>query len=89
MAIVLLVTLVVPIVALPRRGEVLEAKREPPLLRLQRASLALGFAFLYPPIVLLVVYSFNARRLVTVWGGFSTRWYGALLRTSPCSTRSG
>ena len=43
------------------------------------ASLALGFAFLYVPIVLLVVYSFNGSRLVTVWGGFSTRWYAALL----------
>lgn len=41
-------------------------------------SVAAGLAFLYGPIVLLVVYSFNASRLVTVWGGFSTRWYGAL-----------
>jgi len=45
-----------------------------------RASVGLGLAFLYGPIVLLVLYSFNASRLVTVWGGFSTRWYGALLR---------
>lgn len=44
------------------------------------ASLTIGFAFLYLPILLLVVYSFNASRLVTVWGGFSTRWYGELLR---------
>jgi putrescine transport system permease protein len=43
-------------------------------------SLTLGFAFLYIPIVSLVVYSFNESRLVTVWGGFSTKWYGALLR---------
>ncbi len=43
-------------------------------------SLALGFAFLYLPILLLVVFSFNASRLVTVWGGFSTRWYGELFR---------
>jgi putrescine transport system permease protein len=43
-------------------------------------SLAVGFAFLYLPILLLVVYSFNASRLVTVWGGFSTQWYGALFR---------
>jgi len=43
-------------------------------------SLALGFAFLYFPILLLVVYSFNASRLVTVWGGFSTQWYASLLR---------
>ncbi len=42
--------------------------------------LTLGFAFLYIPIVSLIVYSFNESRLVTVWGGFSTRWYGALLR---------
>ena len=42
------------------------------------ASVAAGLAFLYAPIVLLAVYSFNAGRLVTVWGGFSTRWYAAL-----------
>jgi putrescine transport system permease protein len=40
--------------------------------------LAAGFAFLYGPILLLVIFSFNASRLVTVWGGFSTRWYAAL-----------
>jgi putrescine transport system permease protein len=45
-----------------------------------RASIGLGLAFLYLPIVLLVIYSFNASRLVTVWGGFSTRWYGALFQ---------
>jgi putrescine transport system permease protein len=39
-------------------------------------SLALGLAFLYLPIVILVIYSFNASRLVTVWGGWSLRWYG-------------
>ncbi|HEY8268450.1 MAG TPA: ABC transporter permease [Xanthobacteraceae bacterium] len=42
-------------------------------------SLALGFAFLYLPIVLLIIYSFNDSRLVTVWSGFSTRWYASLL----------
>ncbi len=41
---------------------------------------ALGFAFLYAPIVSLIVFSFNDSRLVTVWGGFSTRWYWQLLR---------
>jgi putrescine transport system permease protein len=41
--------------------------------------LAFGYAFLYVPIASLIVYSFNASRLVTVWGGFSTRWYGELL----------
>jgi putrescine transport system permease protein len=42
-------------------------------------SIALGLAFLYLPIVILVIYSFNASRLVTVWGGWSTRWYASLL----------
>ena len=42
-------------------------------------SLALGLAFLYLPIVILVIYSFNASRLVTVWGGWSLRWYAALI----------
>jgi len=42
-------------------------------------SLALGFAFLYVPLVILIIYSFNASRLVTVWGGWSTRWYTELL----------
>ena len=41
-------------------------------------SVALGLAFLYLPIAILVIYSFNASRLVTVWGGWSTRWYVAL-----------
>ena len=43
-------------------------------------SVTLGLAFLYLPILLLVIYSFNASKLVTVWGGFSTQWYGELLR---------
>jgi putrescine transport system permease protein len=43
-----------------------------------RASVTLGLIFLYLPIVLLVLYSFNASKLVTVWGGFSSRWYVAL-----------
>ena len=43
-------------------------------------SLTLGFAFLYIPMVILVIYSFNASKLVTVWAGFSTRWYGELLQ---------
>lgn len=42
-------------------------------------ALVLGFAFLYIPILSMVVYSFNESRLVTVWGGFSTKWYGELL----------
>ncbi|MEO0866720.1 MAG: ABC transporter permease subunit, partial [Pseudomonadota bacterium] len=43
-------------------------------------SLTLGFAFLYLPMLILVIYSFNASKLVTVWAGFSTKWYGELLR---------
>ena len=42
-------------------------------------SIVLGFAFLYLPIVLLVIYSFNAGRNVAVWEGWSTRWYFELL----------
>jgi putrescine transport system permease protein len=42
--------------------------------------LILGLLFLYLPMVVLVVYSFNASRLVTVWAGFSTQWYGELFR---------
>ncbi|MEN7431704.1 ABC transporter permease subunit [Chromobacterium sp. TRC.1.1.SA] len=41
--------------------------------------LGLGYAFLYLPIALLVIYSFNESKLVTVWSGFSTKWYAALL----------
>jgi putrescine transport system permease protein len=48
--------------------------------RFNFASVAFGLAFLYAPIVLLVIYSFNESKLVTVWGGWSTRWYGELLQ---------
>jgi putrescine transport system permease protein len=51
------------------------ARRVSRLSRFNAVSLALGFAFLYLPIVILVIYSFNASRLVTVWGGWSLRWY--------------
>ncbi|MBW9116093.1 ABC transporter permease subunit [Rhizobium cauense] len=47
--------------------------------RFNITSVVLGFAFLYLPIVLLVVFSFNESKLVTVWGGFSTKWYVSLL----------
>jgi len=43
-------------------------------------SLTLGFAFLYIPMLIVIIYSFNESRLVTVWGGFSTKWYGELLQ---------
>ncbi len=43
------------------------------------SCLAFGFAFLYIPIASLIIYSFNASKLVTVWAGFSTKWYGELM----------
>jgi putrescine transport system permease protein len=42
-------------------------------------AIVLGFAFLYIPILILIIYSFNESKLVTVWGGFSTKWYAGLL----------
>ncbi len=42
-------------------------------------ALTLGFAFLYLPILILVLFSFNESRLVTVWGGFSLKWYAEML----------
>lgn len=48
--------------------------------RFNIVSVVLGFAFLYLPIVLLIIYSFNESKLVTVWAGFSTRWYAELFR---------
>src|SRR3954467_13899412 len=51
------------------------ARRVNAISRFNVTSLALGLAFLYLPIVILVIYSFNASRLVTVWGGWSLRWY--------------
>ena len=43
-----------------------------------KTMLVLGFVFLYAPILSLIVYSFNASKLVTVWAGFSLKWYGEL-----------
>ena len=45
-----------------------------------RTVLGLGIAFLYLPIIVLIVFSFNASEKVNIWGGFSTKWYGALLQ---------
>jgi putrescine transport system permease protein len=42
-------------------------------------SLTLGFAFLYTPMIVLVVYSFNASKNVAIWGGFSAKWYVELI----------
>ncbi|WP_170383877.1 ABC transporter permease [Ruegeria atlantica] len=43
-------------------------------------SLTLGFAFLYIPMIILVIFSFNESKLVTVWAGFSTKWYGEVVQ---------
>ncbi|MDA7949691.1 MAG: ABC transporter permease subunit [Hyphomicrobiaceae bacterium] len=48
--------------------------------RILKFSLWAGFAFLYAPILVLIAYSFNASRRGSVWGGFSTHWYGELFR---------
>jgi putrescine transport system permease protein len=48
--------------------------------------MALGYLFLYGPIFSLVFFSFNQSKLVTVWGGFSTQWYGALLNDNQVIT---
>ena len=52
-------------------------KRSPILML---SFLVFGFAFLYVPIFLLMFFSFNESRLVTVWAGFSAKWYGELLQ---------
>ncbi len=43
-------------------------------------SLTLGFAFLYIPMIILIIFSFNESKLVTVWAGFSTKWYGEVVQ---------
>jgi putrescine transport system permease protein len=50
------------------------------------AAILIGIAFLYLPIVILVIYSFNASRLVAVWGGWSTHWYAELVNDGPLLT---
>ena len=76
-AVILLLILVVPIVIF-QNFETSGGRRrrdEAPTSWFNVTSVTLGLAFLYLPILLLVIYSFNASRLVTVWGGFSTKWY--------------
>ena len=50
-------------------------KRHPAILLMA----TIGYAILYIPILIMVIYSFNSSKLVTVWAGWSTKWYGALL----------
>ncbi len=47
---------------------------------LLKTMLVIGFVFLYAPILSLIVYSFNESKLVTVWAGFSFKWYGELFK---------
>jgi len=54
-----------------------------------RVALVLGLVFLYLPLAVVVAYSFNESRLVTVWTGFSTRWYGELLADSQILRAAG
>jgi putrescine transport system permease protein len=48
--------------------------------RFNLISLVLGFTFLYLPIIILIIFSFNESKLVTVWGGWSTKWYVELMQ---------
>lgn len=52
-------------------------------------ALLFGYAFLYVPIALLIVFSFNESRLVTVWSGFSTKWYAELLHNDALLSAAG
>jgi putrescine transport system permease protein len=52
----------------------------PGIPRFSKICLLIGFFFLYAPMVVLIVYSFNASDRVNIWGGFSNRWYGELFR---------
>ncbi len=56
------------------------ARRSSPISPIRALSLIVGFLFLYAPIVSVVVYSFNASTLSTVWTHFSLKWYGELFR---------
>lgn len=52
-------------------------------------ALCFGFAFLYVPIILMMIYSFNYSKLVPVWGGFSTRWYVTLFESEEVWAATG
>lgn len=53
------------------------------------STLAFGYAFLYLPIASVIVYSFNESRMVTVWAGFSLKWYGELLHNERLLSAAG
>lgn len=52
----------------------------PGIPRFSKICLLIGFFFLYAPMVVLIIYSFNDSERVNIWGGFSNRWYGELFR---------
>lgn len=83
-AIIMLLLLIVPIMWFHKHQQKRGRTRmnNLPVVRSPRriVILLLGFTFLYAPMLMLVIYSFNSSKLVTVWAGWSTRWYGELLR---------
>ena len=83
-AVILLLVLIVPIVLFQRHQQPSASGRRNLMRRglsgINLAALTLGFAFLYIPILLLIIYSFNESKLVTVWAGFSTKWYAAMVQ---------
>jgi len=88
-AIGMLVILFVPIVLL-QRVQVAAAMNETGagggaqrhFSRINKMSVILGLAFIYLPILLVIAFSFNDSRLVTIWGGFSLKWYGTLFQNT-------
>lgn len=85
-AIIMLLLLIVPIIWFHKHQQKSEGTRMNtlPVVRSpwRIVILVLGFTFLYAPMLMLVIYSFNSSKLVTVWAGWSTRWYGELFRDS-------
>ena len=84
-AVILLLVLIVPIVLFQRHQQRQREREAGGLMRrglsgVNLVALTLGFAFLYIPILLLIIYSFNESKLVTVWAGFSTKWYAAMVQ---------
>ena len=57
-------------------------KLKKPKFHFSSVFLGVGIVFLYAPLLILVFFSFNESRLVTVWGGFSLKWYGELFQDS-------
>ena len=86
-AVALLFLLVLPMMAYTHFEGKAQAKAGGPAMNRRPVflitMLCFGFAFFYIPILSMMVFSFNASRLATVWGGFSTKWYVSLLQQRP------